>query len=122
MSGALANRLFEVLGDAVALQMVRQLQRGPCTQAELVRLTGASQSAVSRAASNLRFLGMTVAASQRGKISLRAPSGVDQLLAAANGLAVDLLAAESAEQAALSAESAGWAEVAHTQDPRDASP
>jgi DNA-binding IclR family transcriptional regulator len=122
VSGALANRLFEVLGDAVALQMVRQLQRGPRTQAELVRLTGASQSAVSRAASNLRILGMTVVASQRGKISLRTPSGVDQFLAAANGLAVDLLAAQSAEQAALSAESADWAEVAHPQDPRDASP
>jgi hypothetical protein len=119
---AVANRVFEVLGDSVALAMVRDLQRGSQTQAELVRSTGASQSAVSRAASNLRLLGLTAAASPRGKISLRTSTGIDRLLLAANALAEDVLAAEAAEQAALSAGSADWADVAATlKQPGDAS-
>jgi DNA-binding transcriptional ArsR family regulator len=121
-SAALANRLFEILGDSVALDVVRQLQQGPHTQKELVEAIGAPQSAVSRAASTLRFVGLATASSARGKLTLRAPRGVEQLLAAANGLAVDLLAEQSTEQASLSANSADWRAVAgdaeHEEAPR----
>lgn len=120
-SAALANRLFEVLGDSVALDLVRHLQNGPKTQKELVEATGAPQSAVSRAASALKLVGLTTASSARGKISLRVPEGVEQLLAAANGLAVDLLAQQSAEQASLSAKSADWTSVAESPERREAS-
>jgi DNA-binding transcriptional ArsR family regulator len=119
LSAALANRLFEALGDPVALRVVRELQHEPLTQAELVRRVGAAQSAVSRAAAMLKTLGLTDAPSQRGKITLRAPASVGQLLTAANGLAMDLLAIEARDQAALSAESSDWSPPTEGVTPKD---
>jgi DNA-binding transcriptional ArsR family regulator len=119
LSAALANRLFEALGDPVALRVVRELQHEPLTQAELVRRVGAAQSAVSRAAATLKMLGLTDAPSQRGRITLRASASVGQLFAVANGLAMDLLAIEARDQAALSAESADWSAQTDGAMPRD---
>ena len=104
MRAPLADRIFEVLGDASALEILRELDRQERTQAALVSDLGIAQSVASRTLKTLRLVGLVAADSPRGTLRVRAPDATQKLLLAGNNLAVALLSVEADEQAALSDE------------------
>lgn len=102
MPAPLADRIFEVCGDANAVEILRELGRNERTQAALVSELGMPQSIASRTLKMLRLVGLVAADSPRGLLRLRAPDATQLLLLAGNNLAIALVSVESSEQEALS--------------------
>lgn len=101
MAAPLADRIIEVLGDAGALQILRELIREERTQAALVTDLVITQSVASRTLKTLRLVGLVAAESPRGLLRVRAPDATQQLLLAGNNLAAALISIEAEEQETL---------------------
>jgi DNA-binding transcriptional ArsR family regulator len=66
MTAAPADRALEVLGEPIALLIVRALGVQPATQGELVASTGLGQSSVSPALKSSRSVGLVESDTPRG--------------------------------------------------------